>query len=261
MQLAFPERPSAIDVRASGWTVSGVNEGRLVAGSLELTRERRGTALQAGSEFPVYVRVERTFSLDLDWTLATNVWRVAPERAAVSLQVPLIPGESVLTPGVEVHGDAALIGLGVGEMRTGWRSGLSRTGRLELEVPEGAARTETWNFVVNPQWNVAFEGFPPILPDNVSAPVWVYRFAPRPGEKLALTVTRPKAVPGTTLAIDNAFQRVTVGKRSVNTKFRMRVRSTKGGQHVIEVPEDARVLLAKMGMRADRISRASPATT
>lgn len=242
MQLAFPERPSAIDVRASGWTVSGVNEGRLVAGSLELTRERRGTALQAGSEFPVYVRVERTFSLDLDWTLATNVWRVAPERAAVSLQVPLVPGESVLTPGVEVRGNAALIGLGVGEMRTGWRSGLSRTGRLELEVPEGAARTETWNFVVNPQWNVAFEGFPPILPDNVSAPMWVYRFAPRPGEKLALTVTRPKAVPGTTLAIDNAFQRVTIGKRSINTKFRMRVRSTKGGQHVIKLPEDARVL-------------------
>jgi len=242
MQLAFPERPSVIDVRASGWTVSGVNEGRLVAGSLELTRERRGAALQAGSEFPAYVRVERTFNLDLDWTLSTDVWRVAPERAAMSLQVPLIAGESVLTPGVEVRGDAALIGLGVREMHTGWRSGLSRTEKLELEVPEGAARSETWNFVVNPQWNVAFDGFPPILPGDVSAPMWVYRFAPRPGEKLVVTVTRPKAVPGTTLAIDGAFQRVTVGNRSVKTRLRLRVRATQGGQHVIKLPGDARVL-------------------
>jgi hypothetical protein len=58
-----------------------------------------------------YVRVERTFNLDLDWTLATDVWRVAPERAAMSLQIPLIAGESVLTPGVEVRKEMALVGL------------------------------------------------------------------------------------------------------------------------------------------------------
>ncbi len=184
MQLAFPEPPSVIDVRASGWTVSGVNEGRLVAGSLELVRERGGAALQAGSEFPAFVRVERTFNLDLDWTLATDVWRIAPDRAAVSLQIPLIAGESVLTPGVEVRKDVALVGLAAGEAHTGWRSGLSRAEKLELAVPENAARIEVWNFVVNPQWNVAFEGFPPILPDDVSAPMWVFRYAPRPGEKL-----------------------------------------------------------------------------
>jgi hypothetical protein len=241
MQLAFPEPPSVIDVRASGWSVSGLNEGRLVAGSLELVRERGGAALQASSEFPAYVRVERTFNLDLDWTLATDVWRIAPERAAVSLQIPLIAGESVLTPGVEVRKDEALVGLAAGETHTGWRSGLSRAEKLELAVPENAARIEVWNFVVNPQWNVVFEGFPPILPDNASAPMWVFRYAPRPGEKLALTVTRPIAVPGTTLAIDGVFQRVNVGNRSSSTELRARVRSTKGGRHVIRLPEDARV--------------------
>jgi len=241
VQVAFPERPSVVDVRASGWSVSGVNEGRLVAGSLELVRERGSAALQAGSEFPAYVRVERTFNLDLDWTLATDVWRVAPERAAVSLQIPLIAGESVLTPGIEVRKEMALVGLAAGEGHTGWRSGLSRAGKLELAVPENAARSEVWNFVVNPQWNVVFEGFPPVLPDNVSAPMWVFRFAPRPGERLALTVTRPPPVPGATLAIDSVFQQVTVGNRSTSTQLRARVRSTKGGRHVIRLPEDARV--------------------
>src|SRR6185436_11374311 len=40
LQLAFPQPPRVIDVRARGWTTSGVNEGRLVSGSLELARER-----------------------------------------------------------------------------------------------------------------------------------------------------------------------------------------------------------------------------
>ncbi len=244
IQLAFPQPPRSIEVRASGWTVSGVNEGRLVAGSLELARERGGNAgatLEAGSEFPTFVRVERTFNLDLDWTLLTEVTRIAPERAAVSLQIPLVNGESVLTPGVEVKDDLALVGLAAGETNTGWRSGLSRSETLELALPATATRSEIWNFVVNPQWNVAFEGFPPILPDNVSAPMWVFRFVPRPGEKLALKVTRPRAVSGTTLAIDHVLQEVTVGERSTKTRLTAVVRSTQGGRHVIRLPEDARV--------------------
>ena len=137
IQLAFPQPPLSIEVRASGWTVSGVNEGRLVAGSLELARERggrAGAALEAGSEFPTFVRVERTFNLDLDWTLLTEVTRIAPERAAMSLQIPLVNGESVLTPGVEVKDGQALVGLSPGEMNTGWRSGLSRSETLRARV-------------------------------------------------------------------------------------------------------------------------------
>ena len=43
---------------ARGWTVSGVNEGRLVSGSLELARERdperASTTLEAGAFTPVF---------------------------------------------------------------------------------------------------------------------------------------------------------------------------------------------------------------
>jgi hypothetical protein len=247
IQLVFPDAPRVIDVHATGWTVSGVNEGRLVAGSLELTRERAtqrtGAALEAGSEFPSFVRVERAFNLDLDWTVDTEVRRIAPQRAAMSLEIPLVKGESVLTPGVEVHqGETAIVGLGTGESSTSWHSGLSRANTLELSVPADAPRTEMWSFLVNPQWNVSFEGFAPVLPDNVNAPVWIYRFLPRPGEKLVLKVSRPKAVSGTTLAIDSVMQKVSVGKRSSNTTLQFSSRSTQGGRHVIKLPADARVM-------------------
>jgi hypothetical protein len=252
ISLAFPQAPRTVDVTARGWTVSGVNEGRLVAGSLELARERGaqrdGTALSAGSEFPAFVRVERVFNLDLDWTVDNYVTRIAPQRAAMSLEIPLVSGESVQTAGVKVRDGIALVGLGAGEATTEWHSGLSQGDSLEVALPEGAARTEVWSFVVNPQWNVSFDGFPPVMPENVDAPQWVFRFIPRPGERLVLKVTRPKAAGGTTLAIDSVSQQVQVGKRSSLTTLVFSYRSTQGGRHVIKLPDDARVT----GVRLNR---------
>ncbi|MEO8018152.1 MAG: hypothetical protein ABI769_10085 [Pseudomonadota bacterium] len=246
IQLAFPQSPRVIDVNARGWTVSGVNEGRLVSGSLELARERNAAqasmALEAGAEFPAFVRVERVFNLDLDWTLDTYVSRIAPQRAALSVEIPLVTGESVLTDGVKVrNNEAAIVGLGSGEAQTQWHSGLARAETLEISLPADAARTEVWSFVVSPQWNVAFEGFAPVLPENMNAAAWVFRFMPRPGEKLTLRITRPPGAKGTTLAIDSVSQRVDVGARSSTTTLEFSYRSTQGGRHVIKLPLAARV--------------------
>jgi hypothetical protein len=246
IQLAFPQRPRVIDVSARGWTTSGVNEGRLVSGSLELARERAaersGDPLEAGAEFPAFVRVDRVFNLDLDWTVDTYVTRIAPQRAALSVEIPLVKGESVLTSSVKVrNNDTALVGLGAGEPMTQWHSGLARAETLEVSVPADAARSEVWSFVVSPQWNVEFEGFAPVLPENVNAPSWVFRFMPRPGEKLSLKVTRPQGVKGTTLAIDSVYLNTTVGTRSSTTALQFSYRSTQGGRHIIKLPETARV--------------------
>ena len=129
---------------------------RLVAGSLELARivqRDAGGALEAGAEFPAFVKVHRGFNLDLDWTVNTTVTRVAPQRAAMTVEVPLVPGESVLTPEVKVRAnEAAIVGLTAGQDSVSWASGLARAETLELSLPENAARTEVWSFVVNPQW-------------------------------------------------------------------------------------------------------------
>jgi hypothetical protein len=245
LQLAFPQAPRTIDVSARGWTANGVNEGRLVSGSLELARIKEtragGELLTAGSEFPAFVRVERQFNLDLDWTVDTLVTRVAPQRAAMSVGVPLVAGESVLTPGIEVRNGTAFVGLSAGQPELRWRSGLARAETLEISLPADAPRAEEWSFLVNPQWNVSFAGFPAVLPRDVGGAAWVFRFIPRPGEKLSLTITIPKAVKGTTLAIDRVNQETRVGQRTSNTSLRFEFRSTQGGLHVLRLPAEAHV--------------------
>ncbi len=250
IQLAFPQTPRTIDVTARNWTVTGVNEGRLVAGSLDLARIKDARAdsaasLVAGSEFPAYVRVDRQFLLDLDWTLDTVVSRIAPERAAITVGVPLVAGESVLTPGVDVRNGTALVGLGARQSEFVWHSGLARAEKFEIELPADAPRAEVWRFLVNPQWNVSFSGFPAVLPDDVDAGAWVYVFRPRPGEKLSVDVARPKGVKGTTLAIDSVFRRTVVGQRTSTTMLWFQFRSTQGGRHVVKLPVGARVTSVK----------------
>jgi hypothetical protein len=246
LQLVFPQPPRRIRVDAMGWTASGITEGRLLSGSLELTPQRvpsrAAGRLEAAAEFPAFVQVTRHFNLDLDWSLTTTVERIAPQRAAFTVEVPLIAGESVLSEDLEIrNGKIALVGLGTGEARKSWSSGLARSETLELVSAPQSDRTEVWSFTVNPQWNVSFTGFPAVLPENLSGVPWAYVFYARPGEKLNLHITRPKAVAGQTLAIDSAALEVSVGARAADHALTFNYRSTQGGRHSLRLPADARV--------------------
>src|SRR6185437_2232993 len=70
---------------------------------------------------------------------------------------------------------------------------------------------------------------------------WVYEFYPRPGEQLEVSISRPQAAPGSSLAIDSVQQSSRPGKRATETRLRLAYRSTQGGRHTIQLPANARV--------------------
>jgi hypothetical protein len=247
IQLAFPAPPRFVTVESDGWDVAGLNEGRLVSGSLELIRRQRaadGAApLLTASEFPPFVRVTREIDIGQDWRGHTVIERIAPEAAAIGIEVPLLAGESVLTEGIEVRereaGRVAIVGIERGQSELEWASAFQRLDRMTLSLPAGSQRTEVWRFRVAPQWHAQFEGFPPVLPDLEEE--WVFQFHPRPGETLTLNITRPKAVAGRTLAVDSVRHEASVGKRAIDEVLTIEYRSTRGGRHTIVLPESARV--------------------
>jgi hypothetical protein len=253
IQLAFRTPPRRVEVNSDGWDVAGVNERRLVAGSLELTRRRSATdvtTLETSSEFPAFVRVRRNLDFGLDWRVETVVERVAPEKAAISVAVPLIPGESVLSENLEVREAngtrTVLVGLERGQPVMQWAAGLPRSETLELSLPADAVRSEVWSFVVSPEWNVEFTGLPAVMPLDNPLAVWRFEFHPRPGEKLSLRIARPARAAGSTLAIDSAMQSVSFGKRSSTTELSLGYRSTQGGRHTLELPGNARVTAVRL---------------
>ena len=79
------------------------------------------------------------------------------------------------------------------------------------------------------------------MPENLNSGDWIFEYYPRAGETLTLTISRPPAAKGGTLAIDNVENEYEVGKRSTNAILQFGYRSTRGDSHSVKLPPGARV--------------------
>jgi hypothetical protein len=243
LSLAFPARPHVIDVHVTDWDVGGVADRHLMSGALELVRKRvvgatNATSVARQEEFPPFVVVDRLFHLSHDWTVDTNITRVAPKSAAFTISLPLLAGEAVTTPGLKVSGGSVAVGLGAGEETQAFASILPRADQLVLVAARDSSYSERWRFEVAPTWHADFSGTPAVAPQEETG-IWIFEFYPRPGEQLAVKVARPAAAKGGTLAFDSAALRTVVGKRSSDTTLELHYRSTQGGRQSLQIPADA----------------------
>ena len=243
LSLPFPLSPRRIAVTAAGWDVAGVVDGRLPSSTLELTRQRdaaaEGGAL-GGSAFPPYLRVVRRIELDIDWQVTTMLTRVAPPQGAFTLPVALLANEAVLTPGIEVAGGQATVAFPAGEDRVTWESRLPTAATLTLVAPAATAPwSESWQFVVGYIWHAEYMGLPSTTPGFDDPSFHVAEYYPRPGETLTVTLTRPEAATGDTIAIDNVDYSRNAGARAARSTLELQYRSTRGDEHTITLPEGA----------------------
>lgn len=244
LSVEFPASPRRIAIRAEGWDSSGSNEGRLLNNALQLTRRAgtgaNGTTL-APQRFPAFVRIHRRVFMNLDWTVQTQVERLAPADGAFTVRLPLLPGEAVLTPGFEVRDDTVLVSMPAGTHVAAWESSLERVDRLQWSAATDQPWVEQWEVVVSPTWHAQFTGTPAILPNQYLDGTWVNEFLPRPGESLDVGIERPKASAGTTLAVDRVWFVSEFAQRLTTTSFNLSYRSSRGGRHEMRIPENARV--------------------
>ncbi|HEV8332931.1 MAG TPA: hypothetical protein VGQ22_16015 [Steroidobacteraceae bacterium] len=245
LALEFPTVPRRIAVRAEGWDAAGISEGRLLNSSLQLTRRTTAGAperMAASQRFAPFVRIHRRAYLGLDWTLTTTVERLAPEEGAFTLRLPLLPGESVLTPGLQVSDAGVLMSMPSGERSVSWESALERVDKLHwVAAASDQPWVEQWEVVVSPTWHAEFAGTPAILPTEDAGGLWINQFLPRPGETLDLTVVRPAASAGDTVAVDRVNVTTRFGERVANTTLNFAYRSSRGGRHDLRLPQDAEV--------------------
>lgn len=243
LSLHLPSQPMFTEVSAQGWTVEGLQEDGRVSGDLEFSRVRREELpleqqpLQE-SELPPYLLVERVLSFGTEWTVETVVQRVSPPGRAVVLGIPLLTGESVITPDVEVRDGQVQLNLSPGTLATRWSSRLQETERLELTAPGGAPWSEVWRLSSGPLWHVTVEGLPPVLQTpEPSERIPTYR--PWAGEQLTLTFTRPLGIGGRTVTIDQSHLVVRPGRRNTEATLTATFRSSRGGPHELTLPEGA----------------------
>ncbi len=248
LEIPFPIPPRVVEANSDGWFVAGVKDRRLLAGSLQLTRLQAEnatteTARWESSRFPPFVEVSRTLQLDLDWYVRTTVTRVAPAQGALTLELPLIDGESVMTENMTVTDGKILVSMAPNVNYVSWTSNLTRVSPLILAASDGVPWQEQWTVVASNIWHAEFGGVPESESNGAANDARMALFYPRAGENLTVLTTRPQGSAGSTLAFDSVELHTRHGDRSSDTTMNLDYRSTRGSQHVVQLPSAAEVTM------------------
>lgn len=249
-EWTFLLKPRQVTIDAPDWTYSGVGRNGVPEDQVFFVLKQRTGAGEASydrQDFQALAVVERNLELGLVWQVRTTVRRLSPLGKAVSLKVPLLPGENILSSGALVRNGQVEVRLGAQEESYEWESELTVTNELTLASRAEDAWVERWSLVASPIWNIGLQGLAPIFeesnPDLV--PVW----SPWPGESVQLQISRPTAIPGATVTVENGSQELTLGQRQRTTKLDLSLRCSVGDDFLIDLPEYAQVTALSVGGR------------
>jgi len=239
--LPLPLKPNWVNIQNTGWQVIGLQENSEVDDQLQFSRinqtqQQKEAALEP-TALPPFVRIERTLQLGLDWRVVTRIIRVSPADSAVVLSVPLLSGESVTTPGIRVKDSKVEVSIPAQQDELQWESTLEKSEAIDYAATETDQWIEVLKADVSPIWHIETSGIAMIHLNNDEQ--WLPEWHPWPGEKITLQITRPEAVEGQTLTIDNSRLSIKPGQRSQEAELNISLRSSQGSQHTLILPEHA----------------------
>jgi len=247
-QILLPLKPHKGIIKTKNWDVQGVDHNGLLDEIIKFTRQEKKRSNQqadAAMSLEPFLHVKRVLSLGLNWQVRTSVKRKTPVGTPVVVSVPLIAGESVTTAGIRVEKGNALVHLGPKMKEARWISSLKQSQAVTLKAPKSVPWTETWVLDASPIWHCEHSGIPIIFHQDQSG-LWRPQWQPWPGEQVILNISRPKAIVGQTLTIDETRLTFTPGKRFDKAALLLKIRSSEGGQHKITLPEDAKLQQVKI---------------
>ncbi|MBU3006146.1 hypothetical protein [Paraglaciecola arctica] len=242
-QLRFNEQPKRIVIQDSdNWEIVGTQGNVLSGNTLEflakINAQQTDSPTSTRFKQQPFAKVTRVVTLDKIWTVKTKVERIAPTSGSVNIQVPILPGERVISDQITVADNQVAVTIAAGERTFSWRSTLERNTAMQFVAADNKNIIEQWQIVISPAWHLSLKGLPLIMEPQSALDYFSYSFYPYGGESLELEVSRPEAVQGEALAIDSVNLKIDQGSRTSKLELDFNYRSTRGGEHIIELPEN-----------------------
>ena len=252
VQISLPLKPHRVTASVTGWALNGVRDDGSAEDNLQLSRSRGAASAAAAAAdaraqgvFPAFLRVDRVVRLGLSWTATTTVTRLTPPGSPVVVSIPLMPGESVTSPEMRASGGKVVVSLAPQAMSFTWNSVLKETGDLELAAAASGPWTESWRVEPGSLWHLEAKGLAPIY-EEAQPGARALTFRPRPGETASLKITRPGAVPGQTMTVDQSVLTLKPGTRVSDATLSLTVRSSRGDRQTLTLPDGADLLAVRV---------------
>ena len=231
--IDFPQKAAHISKDVCCWHVAESvesNQQRIV-----LNRHQDDTddvSLTSSTyEFERPLVVERTLDLRYEPTVHTTV-RISENREEnLSVEIPLLTGETVLDDHVAIRSGNVVVVFDPNVNVVSWRSSIRLDAELVISAPAYTERTEQWYVRGSDFWRFEGEG---VTPSQSERNATVY--LPRQGETLTLKLTEPKPVPGNTLTVKNVDLSSTVGSRASTHTAAFRIESSVADNFSIDLP-------------------------
>ena len=239
IRIAFPIVPHVGTYAGVGWQARGFRPDSRMEATLALTRVKTDGSAKTDTpraDIPAYFHMTRTLNLGIQWEVTTHIQRLTSPGQPAMLAVPLLKDASLTTPGILVENGLAQIAVAPDQTEIRFSSTIPISPSIQLTAPQAAPWTETWVLDAATLWHCSMTGLTPMAHQN-SAHHWQPQWRPWPGEQVTIRVTRPKAVVGRTVTIDNAQLTLTPGQRFSDAQLALGIRSSKGGYHQIQLPE------------------------
>jgi len=257
IQIPLPLKPQKVVISSEGWEVQGVRKDGTVESSIQLMRKLQKTdhnmqELAESIGLQPFLHVERMLHLGLTWQISTKVTRLTPTGSPVVVSIPLLEGESVTTEKVHTKGGSALVNMASHDRMVRWNSILKKQAAIFLKAPMDVSWTETWILDAGPIWHCDLSGIP-VVHHQDGTGHWKPEWRPWPGERVKISISRPKAIPGPMITIDRARLELTPGRRFAKAGLFIKIRSSRGGQHPIVMPETAVLQIVKINGKSQPI--------
>ncbi|RJQ68958.1 MAG: hypothetical protein C4519_22360 [Desulfobacteraceae bacterium] len=252
IQMPLPLLPRLAAYSLKGWRIAGIQADGQVGSSIQLTRLQDDKELPAdarNNELTPFLQVERVIYLGLSWQTTTTIKRLSPVGVPIMAAVPLLAGESITTPGIDVEGGRALVNMAPDQRELTYAAGLKIAAQILLEAPRAVPWTETWILDAGAVWHCDLAGIPMVHHQDASGQ-WRPQWQPWPGEQVTIHVHRPKALAGQTKTIDRADLILTPGRRFGQGELALTIRTSRGGQHTIGLPANANLQAVRVNQQS-----------
>lgn len=229
--IELHQKTQNLDFHSEDWSIEGLRPDMTPEPILKLIPNQSSEV----QSLQPHSGLHRHFEIGHQWRIQNTLTRNPESKGPITTQIPLLNSESILDPTIRVEESSATIVIPSSLNSISWTSQLEPSKVLKLTAGNGTEYGERWTIFCAVMHHCRIGGLVPS--QHVMDGVWSPLFLPQPNEQLELKTEELLPARGQIVTVDGLFLKYNMGKTTLQTELRIKIRASLEGQFFIEIPD------------------------